>query len=46
VQVATRFTVTKECGLPDDVKQDYFKANEEDIEVNGRSRPPATRCAC
>ncbi|MDP3699692.1 MAG: nitronate monooxygenase [Hylemonella sp.] len=34
VQVATRFTVTKECGLPDDIKQEYFKANEEDIEVN------------
>jgi nitronate monooxygenase len=34
VQVATRFTVTKECGLPDDVKQEYFKANEEDVVVN------------
>jgi nitronate monooxygenase len=34
VQVATRFTVTKECGLPEKVKQEYFKANEEDIEVN------------
>lgn len=34
VQVATRFTVTKECGLPDEVKQEYFKANEDDIEVN------------
>ena len=34
VQVATRFTVTRECGLPDKVKQDYFVANEEDIEVN------------
>ena len=34
VQVATRFTVTRECGLPDDVKQDYFKADEGDIEVN------------
>ncbi|MEX8521045.1 MAG: nitronate monooxygenase [Leptothrix sp. (in: b-proteobacteria)] len=34
VQVATRFTVTKECGLPSDVKQEYFKANEDDIEVN------------
>jgi nitronate monooxygenase len=34
VQVATRFTVTKECGLPDDVKQEYFKAEEEGIEVN------------
>ncbi len=37
IQVATRFTVTHECGLPDDVKQEYFKANEEDIEVNGIS---------
>ena len=34
VQVATRFTVTGECGLPDDIKQEYFKANEDDIEVN------------
>jgi len=32
--VATRFTVTKECGLPDKVKQEYFKAREEDVEVN------------
>lgn len=34
VQVATRFTVTSECGLPDEAKQEYFKADEEDIEVN------------
>ncbi|SCK21429.1 nitronate monooxygenase [Vogesella sp. LIG4] len=34
VQVATRFTVTRECGLPDKIKQEYFKADEEDIEVN------------
>lgn len=34
VQVATRFTITKECGLPDGVKQQYFNADEEDIEVN------------
>ena len=34
VQVATRFTVTEECGLPADVKQEYFKADEEDIVVN------------
>lgn len=34
VQVATRFTVTSECGLPDKVKQEYFRASEEDIEVN------------
>ena len=34
VQVATRFTVTRECGLPDKIKQEYFKASEQDIEVN------------
>ena len=34
VQVATRFTVTDECGLPPDIKQEYFKADEDDIEVN------------
>jgi NAD(P)H-dependent flavin oxidoreductase YrpB (nitropropane dioxygenase family) len=34
VQVATRFTVAKECGLPDKVKQEYFKASEDDIVVN------------
>lgn len=34
VQVATRFTVADECGLPDSVKQEYLKASEEDIEVN------------
>ncbi len=37
VQVATRFTVAAECGLPEDVKQEYFKASEADIEVNGIS---------
>jgi len=37
VQVATRFTVTNECGLPAKVKQEYFKASEEDIIVNGIS---------
>ncbi len=34
VQVATRFTVTEECGLPAKVQQEYFKAKEQDIEVN------------
>jgi len=34
VQVATRFTATHECGLPEKIVQEYFKANEEDIEVN------------
>ncbi len=37
VQVATRFTVTTECGLPADVLQEYFRASEDDIEVNGVS---------
>ncbi len=34
VQVATRFTVAEECGLPANAKQEYFKASEDDIEVN------------
>ncbi len=34
VQVATRFTVTHECGLPAKVQQEYYKASEDDIEVN------------
>lgn len=34
VQVATRFTVTHECGLPENVQQHYFKASEEEIVVN------------
>ena len=34
IQVATRFTVASECGLPSKVKQEYFKASEEDILVN------------
>ncbi|MFH1872381.1 MAG: nitronate monooxygenase [Pseudomonadota bacterium] len=34
VQVATRFTVSNECGLPEKVQQEYFKAGEADIEVN------------
>jgi len=37
VQVATRFTVSDECGLPAKVQQEYFKASEADIEVNGIS---------
>lgn len=37
VQVATRFTVTHECGLPAKVMQEYFKASEDDIEVNTTS---------
>ncbi len=34
VQVATRFTISKEAGLPADVKQHYINAREEDIVVN------------
>lgn len=34
VQLATRFTVARECGLPEKVQQEYFRANESDIEVN------------
>ncbi|MCK6412563.1 MAG: nitronate monooxygenase [Azonexus sp.] len=34
IQVATRFTVAEECGLPTEAKQAYFKATEDDIEVN------------
>ena len=37
VQVATRFVVTKECGAPDKVKQHYFRAEEDDVEVNHAS---------
>ena len=34
VQVATRFTVTEECGLPEKTKHHYLEAIEEDIIVN------------
>jgi len=34
VQVATRFTVSRECGLPEEVKQTYLQARLEDIVVN------------
>ena len=34
LQVATRFTVTKECGLPEKVRQEYFWTSEDNIEVN------------
>lgn len=37
VQVATRFTITNECGLPAKVKQEYARASEEDIVVNNIS---------
>lgn len=34
VQVATRFTIAKEAGLPEKVQQEYIKATEDEIEVN------------
>lgn len=34
IQVATRFTVSQECGYPEKVKHVFFAANEEDVEVN------------
>ncbi len=34
VQVATRFTITRECGLPDAMKARYLQAEPEDIVVN------------
>ena len=34
VQVATRFTVTEECGLSDKAKQAYFAATEDQVEVS------------
>ena len=37
VQVATRFTVTEECGLGESAQQDYFKANEDDVIVSDMS---------
>jgi nitronate monooxygenase len=34
IQVATRFAITQESGLPDHVKQQFFIATEEDVVVN------------
>ncbi|NND36486.1 MAG: nitronate monooxygenase [Gammaproteobacteria bacterium] len=34
VQLATRFTITEECGLPDKAKQTFFGSNEEDVFVS------------
>lgn len=34
VQLATRFTVTEECGLPEKAKQTYFEAEEKDVFVS------------
>jgi len=38
VQVATRFTIAKEAGLPHEVKQHYLNSMEEDVVVN--TAPP------
>ncbi len=37
VQVATRFTIAKEAGLPNEVKQHYINAVDADVEVNTAS---------
>lgn len=37
VQVATRFTVTEECGLSAKAKQAYFAATEDQVEVSYKS---------
>lgn len=34
VQVATRFTISQECGLPEKVKLEYLRAEESDVVVN------------
>jgi len=34
VQLATRFTVTEECGLPDKAKQLFFSSEEKDVFVS------------
>lgn len=37
VQLATRFTISQECGLPDRAKQEYIKAKESDVYVSNIS---------
>jgi len=37
IQVANRFTVTEECGLPYGAKQEYFRATIDDVVVNSIS---------
>jgi nitronate monooxygenase len=37
VQVATRFTISQECGLPTHVKHKYLESTEDDVEVNQSS---------
>ncbi len=34
IQAATRFTIVKESGLPEEVKQVYINAEDKDVEVN------------
>jgi len=34
VQVATRFTIAQECGLPEKVQQEYLRSVEDDVVVN------------
>ena len=34
VQVATRFTISRECGLPEKVKQIYLRSQEDEVTVN------------
>ncbi|NTU94060.1 MAG: nitronate monooxygenase [Chlorobiaceae bacterium] len=37
VQLATRFTISREAGLPDEVKQHYINSIDEDVVVNTAS---------
>ena len=37
IQVATRFTISEECGLPNHVKQRYIAAKKEDVTVTTAS---------
>jgi NAD(P)H-dependent flavin oxidoreductase YrpB (nitropropane dioxygenase family) len=37
VQVATRFAITRESGLPDEAKQAFIRAEEKDVVVSGVS---------
>jgi len=34
IQVATRFTISNECGIPPLIKQKYLAADESDLDVN------------
>jgi nitronate monooxygenase len=37
IQVATRFTISNECGIPALIKQKYLAAREQDLDVNNLS---------